>query len=227
MSAANPRYVASRHVAPMPDRHRTSAWPQPGRYMAESTQTSPSCRTCRVRSSMTSGIDAIVSVSGPRLFHLFPPRCFDFQWTICARFVSTARVTPKETECARCLEAVDAATPAKDARSRGQHQDPTSAGMESATVNSDVHTPTLSPAASASARCVEVLGISEVPASTSHVLHSSSSRGGRSAWSNPRSPDGSADILTRGSDEGAGLSLANRPSRARDTGAGSAGSPEK
>lgn len=176
---------------------------------------------------MTSGIDAIVSVSGPRLFHLFPPRCFDFQWTICARFVSTARVTPKETECARCLEAVDAATPAKDARSRGQHQDPTSAGMESATVNSDVHTPTLSPAASASARCVEVLGISEVPASTSHVLHSSSSRGGRSAWSNPRSPDGSADILTRGSDEGAGLSLANRPSRARDTGAGSAGSPEK
>ena len=93
------------------------------------------------------------------MFHLFPPRCFDFQWTICARFVSTARVTPKETECARCLEAVDAATPAKDARSRGQHQDPTSAGMESATVNSDVHTPTLSLAASASARCVEVLGI--------------------------------------------------------------------
>ena len=174
---------------------------------------------------MTRGTEARVSRKGPRLFHRVPPRVLDFQCTICAMLVSTASVTPKETECASRLEASDAAIPAKDARSKGQHQEPTSAGMDNATVNSDVHTPTLSSAASAARCCGAVLTIGDAPASTSHAEHSSktpsSSRGARrSAWSKPRSPDGSAPMLAREGDDGtSGTSRTARLARATLAGA--------
>ena len=141
MSAAKPTYVASAHVTPRAFKHRASACGHPGRYMC-AFHMPPSCSTCLVKSSMVRGTAANTSTVGPCLCTRLPLRARLFQYTICARLVIIARVTPKETACASCFEASDATAPNIPANNKGQHQLPTRAGMEITTVSKLVHTPT-------------------------------------------------------------------------------------
>lgn len=106
-------------------------------------------------------------------------------------FVSTASVTPNEMAWLSALAPSEAATPNNPARSKGQHQDPTNAGMEISSVATDAHTPVLStsdtsrasPSTAATAPLVRLrrgLGAHAVP---SHV---SSSKGSAIAFSSSR-----------------------------------------
>ena len=142
MSVAKPTYVASAHVNPKAFKHRMSACSHPGRYMCELGHISPSCSTCLVRSSMVSGTAHTTSTVGPCLFPQLPFLDRLFQYTICARLVIIARVMPKDTACASCFEASLATAPNSPASNKGQHQEPTRAGMEITTVIRLVHTPT-------------------------------------------------------------------------------------
>lgn len=178
---------------PTKERQRNLIGPgtwQPGLYMLlpGDAQTPESCRRCRVRSAITRGTDSMHMYRGPKRCQCDPFLPLVFHAMYWHMFVSTASVTPNEMAWLSALAPSEAATPNNPARSKGQHQDPTSAGMEISNVATDAHIPVLStsdtsrasPSTAATAPLVRLrrgLGAHAVP---SHV---SSSRGSAIAFS--------------------------------------------
>ena len=74
-------------------------------------------------------------------------------YVYCVRFVSTASVTPKLRPCASVFAPSSAAMLKSDATRRGQHQEPSSAGMLNRIVSTDMTIPVFPSSSSPSSTC--------------------------------------------------------------------------
>ena len=110
---------------------------------------------------MTSGTERPTRYTGPNLSQWRPFfQVFFICWcqTYCVRFVSTARLTPHVMVCDSTLAPSLATNPISDARRRGQHHAPASAGMDRSAVSTDTTVDPIDPATSSSSPTFFILG---------------------------------------------------------------------